>query len=198
MSPVIPRPVGPTTDWNGSLTTTASLPRNRTHVRPYQVSSIAFDTVGLTPRHSRPRGRTIPGRAGGASSAGRSSRAARHPSRLPARMRRPDHPRTAGPRRLADAPGGPRCRRPIGLDRRVVLPRSRPTCRRRRSAGSCRPSTSSDLHIATSCRRRTRRRATVLVRALGDGALDGHRDLGSLARPSPPCRACRDRRLSGV
>src|SRR4029079_8329969 len=41
MSPVIPRPVGPTTDWKGSLTTTASLPRNRTHVRPYQVSSIA-------------------------------------------------------------------------------------------------------------------------------------------------------------
>ena len=40
MSPVIPRPVGPTTDWNGSLTTTASLPRNRTQVRPYQVSSI--------------------------------------------------------------------------------------------------------------------------------------------------------------
>src|SRR6186997_339677 len=39
-SPVIPRPVGPTTDWNGSLTTTASLPRNRTQVRPYQVSSI--------------------------------------------------------------------------------------------------------------------------------------------------------------
>ena len=37
MSPVIPRPVGPTTDWNGSATTTASLPRNRTHVRPYQV-----------------------------------------------------------------------------------------------------------------------------------------------------------------
>ena len=40
MSPLIPRPVGPTTDWNGSATTTASLPRNRTHVRPYQVSSI--------------------------------------------------------------------------------------------------------------------------------------------------------------
>src|SRR5262245_1938887 len=39
MSAVIPRPVGPTIDWNASATTTASRPRMRTHVCPYQVIS---------------------------------------------------------------------------------------------------------------------------------------------------------------
>src|SRR5687768_13101850 len=40
MSAVIPRPVGPTTDWNASATTTASRPFIRTHVCPYHVISI--------------------------------------------------------------------------------------------------------------------------------------------------------------
>ena len=39
---MIPRPVGPTTDWYGSATTTASRPLSRTQVRPYQVSSIGL------------------------------------------------------------------------------------------------------------------------------------------------------------
>ena len=57
MSPVIPRPVGPTTDWYGSATTTASLPRSRTHVRPYQVSSIApiLTQPPCTPSHRASR-----------------------------------------------------------------------------------------------------------------------------------------------
>src|SRR5688500_18384414 len=47
MSPVMPRPVGPTTAWYGSVTTTASFPRRRMQVRPYQVIS--------TPRFSHAR-----------------------------------------------------------------------------------------------------------------------------------------------
>src|SRR5690242_10384098 len=46
MSAVIPRPVGPTIDWNASATTTASRPRSRTQVCPYQVISIPLILTG--------------------------------------------------------------------------------------------------------------------------------------------------------
>ena len=65
-SPVIPRPVGPTTDWYGSATTTASRPRIRMHVRPYQVSSIQLDsdTAACIGRFTRGRGSRAVSRIG--------------------------------------------------------------------------------------------------------------------------------------
>ncbi len=49
MSPVMPRPVGPTTDWYASATTTASLPLKRTHVRPNHCNSMTrFCHAALT------------------------------------------------------------------------------------------------------------------------------------------------------
>src|SRR6478672_10400484 len=113
MSPVIPRPVGPTTGWNGSLTTTASLPRNRTQVRPYQVSSIAWI---LTQRPASPlhpevavrRAQVALGRRGlflelawgTRGSVAFAGLAVGHPI-LPARVGLADHPRTTRPRGLA-------------------------------------------------------------------------------------------------
>ena len=59
ISPLIPRPVGPTIDWYGSATTTASLPLRRMQVRPYQLSSMRrdSDTAHSPPAHP---GRSLP------------------------------------------------------------------------------------------------------------------------------------------
>src|SRR4029079_12758043 len=106
MSPVIPRPVGPTTDWNGSLTKTASLPRNRTQVRPYQVSSIRpiLTQRPASPLHGFPAVRSDLGRRslflqlawGGFAAVAFAGLAIGHPV-LPARVGFADHPRTASP-----------------------------------------------------------------------------------------------------
>ena len=143
MSPVIPRPVGPTTDWNGSLTTTASLPRNRTHVRPYQVSSIApdSDTAACTARIRR----GAPARQGVAglflelawgvlAAVAFAGLAVGHPG-LPARVglaRRPTARRPTAACRRRGAPCRRRSRRRARSHRHACFPRSRPTCRRRR------------------------------------------------------------------